>query len=325
MSDLAAIAKSEFSDLMKRFDIGAKCAVAVSGGADSLALSYLMHQWCHENKVELIGLTVDHGLRPEAADEAKHVKSIFDGWNISHHTLTPDTPIDGTAGLQESARAARYDLMMRFCQEQDISTLFTAHHLGDQFETVLMRLARGSGVQGLSGIKPESKRGNISILRPLLTVSKARLIETCTAANLKWIEDPSNTDDTFMRVKLREAETALKEIGLTPETIEGAREKLFAAANFITKETHKELDKVAIKDGYDFEWDAFETYHPYLQDRLLSAAVQQIGQTDYPPRQSKLDTLLASLNAEKTVKMTLNHCVIEKTGDGRLKITAESV
>lgn len=160
-------------------DLSRRLAVAVSGGADSIALALLMGQIC-----DIEAVTVDHGLRAEAADEARFVGEVMARHNIAHTILhwQGEKP---SSGIQAAARTARYKLIQDWCTAKNISNLVLAHHLDDQAETFLMRLSRGSGVYGLAAMAEVStlmgSLGSIHMLRPLLHVSKDRLISTLTS------------------------------------------------------------------------------------------------------------------------------------------------
>jgi tRNA(Ile)-lysidine synthase len=195
-------------------------ALAVSGGADSIALMVLAHEWQAGAKAPplLTILTVDHGLRAEAAQESAWVKGEAARLGLPHETLNWTGP-KPRADLQAAARDARYGLMLDFCRSAGIKALATGHTADDQAETLLMRLARGSGVDGLSAISPMSMRGGIALLRPLLTVSRPRLEASLVARRQIWIEDPSNCDRRFERVRLREELRNASLFQLTPDKL----------------------------------------------------------------------------------------------------------
>ena len=181
---------------------GAGLGLAVSGGSDSLALLSLAAE-AYPGAVQ--AATVDHGLRPEAADEARHVAAVCAQLAIPHGTLAPACPIKGN--IQSAARTARYALLEDWRKRKELCWIATAHHADDQFETVLMRLMHGSGVDGLSAIRPVNGR----IIRPLLKFSKADLVAHVERQGVKAIADPSNADDAFDRVRLRKALTNMPE------------------------------------------------------------------------------------------------------------------
>lgn len=169
--------------------------VAVSGGPDSVALLLLA---AAARPGQVIAATVDHQLRPESAGEATYVADICARLGVPHAILRPDEPIVGN--VQSSARSARYALLHRAAEERGCTHIATAHHADDQLETVLMRLARGSGVDGLAAIRTR----NGQIIRPLLAFTKQELISICEGAELETVADPSNDNTDFARVAMRQ-------------------------------------------------------------------------------------------------------------------------
>jgi tRNA(Ile)-lysidine synthase len=174
--------------------------VAVSGGADSLALLLLA---AVARPGEIAAVTVDHGLRAESAEEARYVSDICTALGVPHAILRIHVP-DDPAGLQASARRARYAAMAEWTAAQDIAHLAVGHHLDDQAETVMMRLERGAGVAGLSGIRrARALADGITLIRPLLDWRKSELVDIVQAAGLDAIDDPSNRDSRFDRAAVR--------------------------------------------------------------------------------------------------------------------------
>jgi tRNA(Ile)-lysidine synthase len=192
-----------------------KVVVALSGGPDSTALLWLLARWRSDRRdaPDLIAVTVDHGLRPEAAAEARAAKALAASLGVPHRTRRwrGDKP---TTGLQAAAREARYRLLADAAAALRAQHVVTAHTQDDQAETVAMRLLRGSGVTGLGGMTPATPRGAITLLRPLLGVPKARLLATLDEAGIGFVRDPSNTDDRFLRPRLRALLPALAQEGL---------------------------------------------------------------------------------------------------------------
>ena len=192
---MTAVWQKEFYAYLKwlktHAELGSSWAVGVSGGADSLALIFLLSDWAKQYGIELTALTVQHGLRPEAEDEAQYVAQLMQKNNIKHQILywQGDKP---TSGIENAARNARYDLMHEWCCEQGIKSLLIAHHKRDQAETFLMRLQRGSGVDGLAAMAPISKWRELFVVRPLLGVNPEDLREYLQQKDIAWVEDSSN-------------------------------------------------------------------------------------------------------------------------------------
>lgn len=206
-------------------------ALAVSGGADSVALLLLVRRWLDsgpEAQPGITVLTVDHGLRPEAAEEARWVSSTAKRLKFKHHTLQWQGTKPKT-GIQAAARKARYDLMTGYCRDHTIPALATAHHAEDQAETFLMRLRRGSGVDGLAAMAPRSRRNGIVILRPLLNVSRTELSAFLKSQGQSWQEDSSNADMSYERIRIRTAMSEDNALGLTPAALNLASRRLSRA------------------------------------------------------------------------------------------------
>ena len=178
-------------------------ALAVSGGSDSIAMLRLAEQWS-KGSLKLTALTVDHGLRRGAAAEAEQVAAWCAALSIDHHTLQWQGKKPKT-GLQAKARTARYDLMTAWCARHQVGWLLTAHTQDDQAETVLMRKARTNSVESLAGIWETTVWGGVKILRPFLGQRRSDLRSYLNRIGQAWIDDPSNDDESFERVRVRKA------------------------------------------------------------------------------------------------------------------------
>jgi tRNA(Ile)-lysidine synthase len=205
--------------------------LAVSGGADSTALLYLLARWRkrHKPSPQLHAVTIDHGLRPQSRHEASGVKRIAAQLGVVHRTMRWAGEKPAT-GLQEKARAERYRLLLAAAHKAGARCVITAHTLDDQAETVLFRLARGSGLAGIGAMARVSRagfhapvmrgaKGSPALVRPLLDVAKGRLVATLRAAGIAHVEDPSNDDPRFARVRWRKLAPALAAEGLTAERL----------------------------------------------------------------------------------------------------------
>jgi len=179
------------------WDAARRVAVAVSGGADSLALAVLARAWG-----DAVALIVDHGLRASSAAEAEQTRAVLAGLGMPARVLTL-TGLHAGPGLAARARAARYAALTTACREAGLVDLLVGHHAGDQVETVLMRSRRGSGTGGLAGMAALVEADAIRLLRPLLAAPPSRLRTTLRAAGLGWVEDPTNADLRTTRARLR--------------------------------------------------------------------------------------------------------------------------
>ncbi len=224
--------KEEIARLLEPLRRFPHVALAVSGGADSTALMLAAARWRNlaPDRPRLTVLTVDHALRPESRQEVQLVRERAEALGFPCRILRREGPRPHS-GLQQVAREARYALLGAWCREHG-AALATAHHLEDQAETFLMRLARGSGVDGLAAMAAETflEGWNVPLLRPFLDIPRARLRATVRAAGLDWIEDPSNADVAYERVRMRRLLPRLAEAGITPRDIATSCHRLHRAA-----------------------------------------------------------------------------------------------
>jgi tRNA(Ile)-lysidine synthase len=322
--------QEEFSQLLEAlgpFEPQPLLACAVSGGADSLALLYLTTGWASARGGTVVALTVDHGLRPEAAAEARRVAELAQELGALHRTLVwEDPPVSGA--VQEAARAARLRLLTTACRELNCLHLLLAHQQDDQFETFLLRLSQKSDLDGLASMSSQRRYGSIRLLRPLLTISKARLKATLRSVGTPWIEDPSNRDPRHMRVRLRRmiAQGALPEVALKRAADSFTRLRRF------TEQQLSDLlaDSVTFCPGGYAQIDAksLKEMPEPLALRLLARVLQSIGGGNYPPRSRSLQRLLSQLRDPEMKKSTLGNCqliagrkgwlVVRETGKSEL-------
>ncbi len=312
----APIACSEAEEFFAPLARLPRIALAVSGGPDSLALMQLVARWreARDRGPELSVLTVDHGLRPGSREEAELVGRAASALGLHHAIVHWDKEQRPTTRLQAQARVARYDLMAAYCHAHDIPALVTAHHLDDQAETFLMRLKRGSGLDGLAAIPEEGSWAGIAILRPLLDVPKARLVATLNEAGLPFLSDPSNADPRFERARMRQRSDALSLLGLTPEALalsarrlRRAREALDEAArDFLAR--HSAMSEA----GYaTIDRSALATVPREIALRALSQLIAAVGGGETPVQLAKLEKLLAALEANPDKAHTLGRCRLE--------------
>jgi len=290
-----AIGADEFARLMQPFGtLSQKVAIAVSGGADSLSLAFCVKRWAVRDCVALI---VDHGLRPESATEAERTSDILRRQGISSEVLRWEhEAIQGR--LHEKARVARYELLIAACKRLGVGTLFLAHHRDDQAETVLMRLAKGSGIEGLAGMASDAMRDGVRLLRPLLSFSKTRLLDTCTEYALDFIKDPSNASERFARGRLRKVMPLLEAEGMTTESLI----RLSTKAREVT-EVLEQATQVFLKKAVSSHLGgALQLNRAFLQDtpraillRGLSDCLRYVRPGIYPPSHDGLSDILNAI------------------------------
>jgi tRNA(Ile)-lysidine synthase len=296
----APVGDREMASLMAAlgpFEARPHIAVACSGGADSMALALLLHDWTRSVGGRLTALTVDHRLRPESGSEARQVAHWLGRRGIAHETLVrPDTPLTGN--LQAAARRLRYDLLSSWCRERGVLHLALAHHREDQAETLLLRLARGSGVDGLAAMAPVSETAAVRLLRPLLAVPKARLAATLDAVGQAHVEDPSNENPAFGRVRLRGAAAVLAREGLTPERLAATATRMGRARVALDDATARLLARGAalFPEGYAvLDPPAFRDAPAEIALRGLARVLTAVSGAGYPPRLERMERLHEAL------------------------------
>ncbi len=309
---VSAIDTDEFARLLENLaPVSDKIAVAVSGGGDSMALALCVKRWAQRPFVALI---VDHGLRVESAEEAAQVKNRLEHIGIPAEILRWEhTPITGR--LHEKARAARYQLLAEACLRHGANDLLLAHHRDDQAETILMRLAKGSGVEGLAGMAAQSQRDGLRLLRPFLSIPKSRLIATCHAANLPFVTDPSNGSQKYARGRLRNIMPLLATEGMTTESLITLGERAAEVKNALDHYTQTFLREAAqIEAGGSIRIDRakMDTVPRATALRALSSCLRTIHADDHAPEHAALSALLATILDKTTQEKTrtLYGCLI---------------
>ena len=263
----------------------AQAAVAVSGGGDSIALLHLLARCAPGSGLALRAVTVDHRLRPESAAEAAFVARVCARLAVPHTVLTWDRGAL-TGNLMEQARHARYRLMTDWAQANGVQAVALGHTADDQAEGFLMALTRASGLDGLSGMMPMHQRDGLVWARPLLAHSRAALRDWLVRQGEPWVEDPSNADAHYLRVRARAALAGLAAMGLTAETIARSVAHLAVARSVLDADLQGFVRRHVVEDAGVLTVDraAFANLHPEMQRRLLASAVRWIGGAAHPPR-----------------------------------------
>lgn len=284
-----------------------KIAVAVSGGIDSMALVFLMQKWLKQNKLnntKLIAITVDHKLRPSSTKESEYVHNLMRKNNIEHYTLTwaDKKP---SSNLELHARNARYELLTNFCKKESIEYLLIAHHLQDQAETFLIRLFRGSGIDGLASMQNINELNGVKIVRPLLDVTKEELKDYLETNKIKWVEDESNEDEKYMRNKIRKFLNSFDNKEDIVNRISSTVNEIAKARSIIEGElVERAKDIIEFSEfGYcTIDLQKFIELDKDLGLRLLAWIVMDVSGNEYKPRLEKLERVYNKLVSEKSRK-----------------------
>ncbi|MBO6634572.1 tRNA lysidine(34) synthetase TilS [Parvibaculum sp.] len=302
-SETSPVTAAEFAACLAAFSPSKSLAVAFSGGPDSLALLILAAQWARRRKgVSLHAFTVDHGLRAASAAEAKQAAALARRLGVPHRTLRWEG-IKPASGIQAAARDARYQLLRDACQEVDAGDLLVAHHLEDQAETFLLRLARGSGVDGLAAMPPARRLAEggspVRLLRPLLGISQSRLAATIAKSGLVPILDPSNEDDRFDRVRARKALALLAPLGLDAARLARTAGQMARAREALEAEAAALLSTHAVLSPFghvEMERGPLIAAPPETGLRALAVLIRIVGGADYAPRLDALEAVYAAIS-----------------------------
>ena len=271
-------------------------AVAVSGGGDSMALLDLAATWAKETQTALWVLTVDHKLRAEAADEIALVAARCGALGLGFQVLDW-SDWDHQGNLMDQARRARYRLMADWAHRAGIADILLAHTRDDQAETLLMRLGRGAGVDGLAAMRPRRNLFGVTWHRPLLGFGRSDLRDHLRARSLKWAEDPSNDDPAFSRIQMRHLQETLSAVGITPQALGQVAENMAMAADALEAQADAAAQE-ALSCQFDalvLDRDKLRAWPSETQRRVVLRCLKWFRQADYAPRQSKLETFVEAV------------------------------
>ncbi len=321
----------ELSTLFAGFAVEPALLLAVSGGPDSMAMLHLATRWRASKTTgpALHVATVDHGLRPEAAAEAALVAAATATYGLPHATLAWVGPRP-FGGIQEKAREARYRLLSEHARTVGASLVVTAHHADDQAETVLMRLGRGSGVTGLAAMRRVTPfAGSVTLVRPLLDMTKQDLLAICDAEGLAFVVDPSNEDPAYHRVRLRRQAEAAAALGLDPPTLLRLAGRMARAEEALEAEVTRRMAELRPRAEPGF-WRASlsdaDAAVPEIVQRLIGRAALHVTGARLLPLE-KLETLADALRAalERRIPFrgTLGGVLLSLDGCGTLTATPE--
>lgn len=284
-------------------------AAGVSGGADSLALALRLHD-CGK---KVIALTVDHGLRPESRKEAEYVGEIMTRYGIDHHILTWEGE-KPHSGIEEAARLKRYELLLGWCRDNHVGVLAVGHHRRDQAETFLLRLQRGSGLDGLCCMQPVAERGGIMLIRPQLENDPEFLKSFLRERGIVWAEDASNQSDDFLRARIRKFLPELKRVtGLSEQRLAETAAVLSRTRGYLEEQTARfiknhvrrwENAAVSVSAG------VLLGQHPEMVYRVLSALIRETGGRIYAPEAEETLRLAGLLNKADFKGCTLGGCEV---------------
>ena len=292
-----------------------KYVVAVSGGPDSLALVALTKAYNFYRKTSFYYVLIDHNIRKNSNQEAYKVKKLLKKANINLKIFLNKKKI--IKNIQAEARSTRYNILSSYCKKKKVKVLITAHNLEDQVETFLIRLSRGSGLRGLSAMKPLSKINNqVSLFRPLLDTKKKFLIKISKTIFGTYFKDPSNKSEKYLRTKVRNLKKPLENSGIKYEQIFKSIQNLSLSKmtldgyfNKIFKELIKKSNKEILIN--------FSKYKILSRDTkmaLINESIKKLKKNYYDLRSKKVENLINNIEKKEFKKNSLGGCIFFKKG-----------
>lgn len=296
---------NNIEEVFENFFIKKQIAVAISGGCDSMALTLALNDFCERNKIKIQALTIDHGIRKNSKNEAKKVGELLKKFKIPHKILTiPPTQIP-QKNIEANLREIRYKMLSKFCQKNQIEFLFVGHHLGDIAENFLIRLFRGSGLDGLSPMQKISEINGIKIIRPFLEISKDELKNYLIEKNIEWFEDETNDDEKFLRNKIRKFLASFDDKNLLEKRIYNASNEIAKTRDFfdeIMSEYELEIIEQTVDDIILINRQKLGEINQAIALKILAKILMKIGNKNYKPRKEKLIRFYEYLIADGAIK-----------------------
>ena len=304
----------EFSSSLK---IKEDFAVAVSGGPDSLALAYLTKCYSLKNKIKVNYYLINHRLRKESSLEAEEVKKVLRKIDIKCSILNWNGK-KPSKNIQATARDKRYSLLANECKKNNIKYLLLGHHLNDLLENFLIRIVRGSGLNGLISFSKNAKYRDqdLNIIRPLLNLEKKDLLYLTNKVFNFFISDPSNINKDYKRTRIRNLLDSLEKEGLDINkfklTINNLKDSNESIKFYVDKNLKNNVVFLKKKKIYILNYSFFDQSHEIIF-RSLTKLIQKLGKKYYPARGKSINELIERINKKSFTKVTLGGCFIERT------------
>jgi len=308
-----------FKEFENSLNVKENLAVAVSGGPDSLTLAFLAKCYSLKNQVKVKYFLVDHKLRKDSASEAKTVKDILKKTDIDCKILLWNGK-KPSKNIQATARDKRYSLLAAECKKNNIEHLLLGHHVNDLFENFLIRLVRGSGLNGLISFSKKTKYKNqkLDIIRPLLGIEKKDLIYAAKKVFNFYIKDPSNINKDFKRTRIRNLLQSLEKEGLDKKklklTINNLKDSDRSIKFYVDRNLRRNSIFLNKKNIYILNQNFFNQSHEVIF-RSLTKIIQKLGKKYYPVRGKSLTELIKGINAKSFSKVTLGGCFIDRVNE----------
>ena len=312
---------SRILQIYKKFEsnlpVKKKFLVAVSGGPDSLALSFLAKIYSIKKSIEVKYFIIDHKLRKNSTLEAKYVQKKLKDFSIKLNILT----WIGTKprkNIQSIAREKRYKLLTDAAKKNGIQNILLGHQLDDLFENFFIRILRGSGLKGLISLDKEARKNQVDLIRPLIEIDKKDLIYVSNYIFGTYIEDPSNEEDKFKRVKIRNFLKQLslegfdrKKFFLTIRNLKFANENI----EFYIKKNLEDNVTILTQKNYVILKENFFAQSNEVIFRSLTEVIKIVGKRYYAVRGKKIDKVINLVSTKSSFKVTLGGCIIKKVNE----------
>jgi len=326
--------------VLNNFVIPKKIAIALSGGSDSMALLFLLLQYFKNQNIEFHALTVDHRVRVESTDESIELKKLLDhyfeknnfeknnfqnNFLFKHQILSIPKDQIPNRNIEAKLRELRYQLLSKYCHDHQIELLFLGHHLSDIAENFLIRLFRGSTIEGLSSIKEITEINNLKLIRPLLDFTKKELQIFLHENQINWFEDQTNQDQKFLRNKIRKFLLDLPDQDLIQNRIKKTADYFLSMRNFFEEKVMNEMNRISKKtsdQSYLVNYLELKTLPEEIALKILANILLDLTKKPYKPRKEKLLNLLNHLINQSQIKTySLYHCSIKKVNDQQVLFT----
>ncbi len=305
---------SQFKSNLTNNNTSNHIAVAVSGGADSLALTLILNKFAHINNYQLTAITVNHQIRDNSTLETIHLGNILAEKQIKHQVIALDKNILPKSNIEEKLRELRYRAISNYCEQNNIDLVFLGHQQDDLAENFLIRLFRGSGIEGLSAIEEVKILYNITLVRPMLNISKKQIINYLEQEKTQHIEDESNTDLKFRRNQIRmfinsltDAEQVKARISQTAKFVSKIKDR--QDRDFINK-INFSLNFNPEEKEFNFSYQSFIALDSEIATKLLKEILIILSSNTHQPRQQKLQNLYLAIIEPNFKNTSLSHCKI---------------
>ena len=320
---LSQLNQKKISKIYNEFSLSLKVkedlAVAVSGGPDSLALAYLTKCYSLKHNIKVKYYIVNHKLRKESSLEAETVKEVLKKIDIKSTILNWNGK-KPSKNIQATARNKRYFLLTKECKKNNIKYLLLGHHLNDLFENFLIRIVRGSGLNGLISFSQNTKYRDqdLNIIRPLLNLEKKDLLYISSKVFNFFVKDPSNINKDYKRTRIRNLLYSLEKEGLDSKklelTINNLKDSNKSIKFYVDRNLKKNVVFLNKKNIYILSNNFFDQSHEIIF-RSLSSLIQKLGKKYYPVRGKSINELIKRINKKSFTKVTLGGCYVERVNE----------